>query len=338
MNVRSLFAAAAITFGLLSACSPKPAANNETTTAAATSTAPGEACDRACMDDIVEKYLAAMLAHDPAKGPIAANVRYTENGQEMKLPDGIWKITTAIEPYRLNAVDPSTGQVGFFAVVRENGVPTIISARLKVVNKQITEIEQFVSRDVIGGAIRADPMGMKRREQFYQTLAPAERRPREEMIAIANSYFTALENNDGTRKVPFAPTCHRIESGAATTNVPVKPGAERGPLNMPCAEAFGLGYYREDTDLRDRRFPIVDEERGLVYALVFFDHDAVLREYKLTNGKTQTVKRTAPWTWQIAEVFQIKNGLIDQVEAVVLAAPYRMKPNWTGGELPGNGK
>ena len=335
MGTKSAGLAAILVLGLLAGCSPAPA--NKADTAAAPA-ATGAACDRACLDDVVEKYLAAMLAHDPSKGPIAADARFTENGQEMKLPDGLWKITTAIEPYRLTAVDPQNGQVGFFAVVRENDVPTIISARLKVVDKQITEIEQFVSRDIIGGAIRADPLQMKRREQFYQTLAPAERRSRAEMIKIANSYFSGLENNQGTTNVPFAPTCHRIESGAPTSNVPLKPGAQRSTLNMACGESFALGYYREDTDLRDRRYPVVDEERGLVYALVFFDHDAVLREYKLTNGETQTVRRTAPWTWQIAEVFQIKNGMIDQVEAVVLAAPYRMKPNWKGDELPGDGK
>lgn len=341
MIARSLFAASALTFALLAACSPKPA-GNETTTAAAGSGAAAPAapadCDRACMEDVVEKYLAAMKTHDPKNAPLAANARFTENGQEMTLPDGLWRITTAIEPYRLVAADPQNNQVGFMAVVRENDVPTIISARLKIADKKITEIEQFVSRDVIGGAVRSDPLQMKRREQFYQTLAPAERRSRAEMIKIANSYFSALENNQGTTNVPFAPTCHRIESGNPTSNVPLKPGAKRSTLNMACGESIGLGYYREDTDLRDRRYPIVDEERGLVYALVFFDHDAVLREYKLTNGETQTVRRTAPWTWQIAEIFQIKNGQIDQVEAVVLAAPYRMKPNWKGDELPGDGK
>ncbi len=321
MTVRQLLlgAVTALSLGLLHA--PAQAA------------AAGGGCDRACLNDVVEKYLAAMATHNPAKGPIAKTVRYTENGQEMKLPDGIWKITTAIEPYRLVIADPKAGQVAFFAVVRENGEPDIISARLKVVNRQITEIEQLVSRDAIGGPLKANPLAMKQRPQFYQTLKPAERRSRAEMIKIANSYFTGLENNTGKNKVPFAPTCHRIESGAPTTNVPVKPGQEPSTLNMGCTESFGLGYFREDTDLRDRRFPVVDEERGLVYAFVFFDHDAVLRSYKLNNGKTQTVKKTAPWTWEIAEVFQIKNGLIDQVEAVVLPAPYRMKPNWKGGEL-----
>jgi hypothetical protein len=339
MKARILLTASAMAIGLLAACSPKPADTNQTSAAGtAAPVAKGEACDRACMEDIVEKYLAAMKAHDPSQAPLAANARFTENGQEMKLPDGLWKITTAIEPYRLIAADPQNGQTGFFAVVRENDVPTIISARLKIVDKKITEIEQFVSREMPGGAVRNDPLQMKRREAFYETLAPSERRSRAEMIKIANSYFSGLENNQGTTNVPFAPTCRRIENGAPTSDVPLKPGEKRSTRNMTCAESFALGYFREDTDLRDRRFPVVDEERGLVYALVFFDHDAVLRSYKLTNGDTQTVTRTAPWTWEIAEVFKIKNGLIDQVEAAVLAAPYRMRPNWKGDELPGDGK
>src|SRR3954466_15739007 len=93
MTVRHLLlgAVTALSFGLLHA--PAQAAASG-------------ACDRACLNDVVEKYLAAMAAHNPAKGPIAKTVRYTENGQEMKLPDGLWKITTSIEPYRLIIADP----------------------------------------------------------------------------------------------------------------------------------------------------------------------------------------------------------------------------------------
>jgi hypothetical protein len=152
------------------------------------------------------------------------------------------------------------------------------------------------------------------------------------MIDIANSYFEALEDNDGHDVPNFAPTCHRLENAFATTNRPVPEGGNRGPANMGCAEAFGLGYYREDTRLRDRRYPAVDEERGLVYAMTFFDHDAAVREYQLTDGRTNRVSRTGPWNWMIAEIFQIDGGQIDQVEAVLLAVPYGMRPGFMTGE------
>ena len=64
----------------------------------------------------------------------------------------------------------------------------------------------------------------------------------------------------------------------------------------------------------------------------FIDHDAAIRSYKLTNGKTVSVDRTAPWTWMAQEIFQInKDGKISQIEAVLLSVPYGMRPGWHTG-------
>jgi hypothetical protein len=38
-------------------------------------------CDRACLEGFVDQYLAALVAQDPSKLPLAKNARYTENGQ-----------------------------------------------------------------------------------------------------------------------------------------------------------------------------------------------------------------------------------------------------------------
>jgi hypothetical protein len=100
---------------------------------------------------------------------------------------------------------------------------------------------------------------------------------------------------------------------------------------MGCREAFALGYYREDTRLRGMRFLAVDEERGLVQVNGFFDHDATVRSYTLTDGREIKVARTAPWTWMISEIFKIRDGKIWQLEAILLSVPYGMKSNWDNG-------
>lgn len=223
--------------------------------------------------------------------------------------------------------------MGFFTVVEENGAEIILSTRLMVEDREITEAEAVIARFDAGTSFRPEPGALDTpRPELTQVLPPETRSPRETMIDIANSYFEALEDNDGSDVPPFADTCHRLENGFATTNRPVPEGRERGPLNMGCAEAFGLGYYREDTRFRDRRYPAVDEERGLVYAMTFFDHDATVREYQLTDGSANTVSRTGPWTWMVAEIFQIENGMINQVEAVLLSVPYGMRPGFLTGE------
>jgi hypothetical protein len=303
--------------------------------AAAPGSAAAEAsdpCDRACLEGAAEAYIAALAAKNPAAAPFAPDYRYTENGAALSLPDGLWRTISGTTDYRIFVTDPVTQNVGFFTVVEENGAQIILSTRLQLEDRRITEAEAVIARFDAGTSFRPEPESLVApRPQLTQTLPPERRRPRDEMIDIANSYFEALEDNDGHDVPPFAPTCHRLENGFATTNRPVGEDGRRGPANMPCAEAFGLGYYREDTRFRDRRYPIVDEERGLVYAFTFFDHDATVREYQLTDGRTNRVTRTAPWTWMVAEIFQIDDGQIDQVEAVLLAVPYGMRPGFMTG-------
>ena len=300
------------------------------------------ACDRACLGDVAERYLAAMLAHDPRKLPLAKDVRYTENGVELPLPDGLWRTLQSVGKYRLIVADPRESTVGFFVKAVENGAPVLVATRLRLADHRITEIESIASRlsATLGGGpsglLREDQLGESPRAQFVTPLPANERHSREQLAQIVDSYFTGIENNTGDKPPPFAADCLRLENGTQTTGRPVAAGAEPGPLNFGCSEAFRLGYYHEDTRLRNRRVLAVDEERGLVYTGVFLDHDATIRSYKLKNGRTVTVKNTAPWTWMAHEVFQVNgSGQLSQVEAVLLSVPYGMRPGWsTGRHLP----
>ncbi len=46
--------------------------------------------DRACLERFVNQYLDALAAHDPSKLPLTKDARYTDNGQTLKLNDGMW--------------------------------------------------------------------------------------------------------------------------------------------------------------------------------------------------------------------------------------------------------
>jgi hypothetical protein len=295
-------------------------------------------CDRVCLEGIAESYITALVAHDPAKAPLAADARYTENGVELALPDGLWRTAESVGRYRLFVADVQHGTVAFFVKAQENGAPLLVATRLGVVGRRIAEIESLASRltTTVGGGPsglpREDQLGDEPRRQFVATLPSSERHSREQLAAIVNRYFTGLENNTGDKPPPFAPDCLRLENGTQTTGRPLAEGATPGPLNYGCQEAFGLGYYHEDTRIRSRRILAVDEERGLVYAGVCFDHDATVRSYALKNGRTVTVRNTAPWTWLIHEIFHVNGaGQISQVEAVLLSVPYGMRPGWSSG-------
>jgi hypothetical protein len=62
-----------------------------------------------------------------------------------------------------------------------------------------------------------------------------------------------------------------------------------------------------------------------VLAFAFFDHTGAVREIHLTNGQTIPSPVKAPLTYQIAELFQIRDAKIDQIEAVIDTVPYGMK-------------
>ncbi|HEY6453761.1 MAG TPA: hypothetical protein VIY90_00615 [Steroidobacteraceae bacterium] len=332
MNILTKATALAVAAGIL--CAPG------ITGAAGTDTSP---CDRGCLHDIAETYLSAMLAHAPKRAPLALNARYTENGVDLSLPDGLWRTLDKLGTYRLYVADPQARMIAFLAKGLENGSPVLIGTRLRVIDHQITEMESVVSRlssttggSLVGSGPKDRSIDGQPRQQFLSEVPAAARRTAAQLAAIINSYFTGLEGNTGEKPPAFAADCHRLENESPTTNVPVPPGAQPGAANMPCAKAFELGYYREDTRLRNRRILAVDVERGLVCASVFFDHDATVRSYKLKDGREVKVRNTGPWTWMIQEYFEVNAaGRISQVEAVLLSVPYGTRPGWvTGVHLP----
>ena len=100
-----------------------------------------------------------------------------------------------------------------------------------------------------------------------------------------------------------------------------------------CREQFESGMLHFVSRIRDRRYVAVDEERGLVLAFAFFDHDAgASRHFKTPNGREMTAGPVEPWTWEIAELFKVEKGLLHEIEAVLERAPYGMASGWSTWE------
>ncbi len=287
----------------------------------------GEPCDRACLECWVERYLAAVIAHVPAQVPLAKTVRFTENGQRLEVGDGLWNTASARGSYRLCVADPEAGQAGFFGTIRENGKPAILALRLRIVAGEIAEIETLVARDE-PGALRLEKLGAPN-PVFGAAVPAAERASRDELIKTANTYFTGLERNDGKGVYPFTADCNRIENGKQTTNQPAETPQPFDIGALGCKAQFETGFFRFVTRIRDRRFVVIDEERGLVLTFVFFDHAGNIPNVTLTDGRTVPIGVARPWTWEIAELFKVERGLIRQVEAVLQESPYGMNSGWS---------
>ncbi len=296
----------------------------------ASSVRASDPCDRACLEKHFDSFLAALTARDFRPLPLARDVRSTENGQALRLGEGLWRTASARGKYKLYVTDADSGQVGFMGTVIENGTPVLLALRLKVDEQLISEIEMIVTRpnyrpggSEAGAGKRMEEAGQPR-PQFLQTVPAAERMSREDLTRVANSYFTGLANDTVHYAAPFWDSCERWENGNITTGRPRRTDGF-DVLALGCRAQQESGFFAFVTGIRNRRFPVVDRERGLVLSWVFFDHTGAVRELHLSNGQTIPSSVTAPLTYHIAELFQIRMGKIDQIEAVCNTVPYGMK-------------
>ncbi len=300
----------------------------------------GGPCNRDCLTRISEQYIAALAARDPKRLSLAPTVKMTINGQELPLGDGFWNSVAGRGNYTLHVADPVLGSVMTIATMREGaGKPVIMALRLKVANGRISEIDKIDARDDMGSNDSKNlyTMGTPRAAISRHT-PPADRVSRAELVRVANMYFSGMQLNDGKGTYPFADDCDRLENGMRSTNAPGRGNAPRPDPKTAtsysgmwtCREQFESGLLHFVSRIRDRRYVAVDEERGLVAAFAFFDHDAgASRTFVTPDGRKVTGGPQEPWTWHIAEIFKVEKGLLHEIEAVLARVPYGMGSGWS---------
>jgi hypothetical protein len=303
---------------------------------ATTSAQDEEPCGRVCLEQTVDTYMGALATRDPGLAPFAAEARYTENGQTLALGDGLWGTITGVGSYKFYMTDPVRGEVGYFGTVIEYQDPIPYAVRLKVTGGQITEAEAIFPRGGSGfldgdgepGAVRLEREGPN--PLWLEAIPEAERLPRDRMIEIANGYFDSMEQGTSSPGW-FADDCTRIENGS---RMALNPDAAVGGSGirmgaLSCAEQFDTGYSRGFSFIPFRRFPVVDEERGLVLTVMALQHNGQ-QETMVTNGVATPMAEIfrKPYQFTAAEVFKIVDGELKVVEAVLFTAPYGMRSGW----------
>lgn len=278
----------------------------------------------------LDRYLEALTERDPARLEWAPGALVTENNVALQPGDGLWGTITGLGPYDLRFADVEAGQVALFTTVTETRDTSGACIRVGLREGAVAEVETLVVRQADEALVFPDPM-FEPKPVMEAVVPEAERSPRAEMIALADGYFSTLERNDGTIRTKFHPGCDRIENGVRTTNnpdffVPV--------AHLSCEEQFRQGNYRYDDRLRGRRFPLVDEERGIVLAHGFIDHCGRLGDYELTDGTRVSSPIRRPHTFYLSEAFKIRQGAIEQIEANFITVPYHMPSPWDGRNQP----
>lgn len=275
-----------------------------------------------------DAYLAALAAQDSARLPWADDAVFTENNVRLAIGDGHWNTVSAVRGYYdLKTADPRTGQVSWFGIVEEHGVPAIMALRLAVSDGRIREAETIVCRKVDLSPFPGIAGYQAPRPLMLEDVPLAERSDRARMIAVANGYFDTLQLNDGTLFTEFTDDCERIENGVQTTNNP-DAFADYPIAGLGCADQFRKGHFVFDDRLRDRRFPLVDEEKGLVLAGGFIDHTGRVVDLTWTDGTKARSVFHYPHSFVLLELFKIVGDRIAAVEAVFVTVPYNMPSAW----------
>ena len=291
-------------------------------------------CDRQCLAGLMNTYLQALVSHDPAGLPVTRNIRYTENGVRLNLGDGLWQTASALPTYRLDVIDDEADQVGLLGRISENGNNNWFAVRLKVErDRRISQIEVLVNRSIGAGPGAGPPGGPQANGEPHplmaQPVAADRRASRAELVSAGNSYFTGMADEKSGANVPFSPLCQRRENGTVTAN---KPSAPQGSMQwMDCKSQFDTGFSVIVTNIRERRFEVVDRTRGLAFGWGYFDHDGTHARFSRTLDHQLVAVNSMfrqPITFYIAEVFKVTDGRIRQIEAVLTTVPFRMESGW----------
>jgi hypothetical protein len=278
-------------------------------------------CDRACLTKFIDKYYAALVANDARALPEAARAKITLNGDAVPLANAFWASAEKVR-WRFDIVNEHLGDTGTEVVVTNaDGSETMEVLRLKVANGAITEMEiirchKGDAGDAWWGPEQLDP---EPSDYLKLPIPPAERDSYYQLVAVGDGYFRAFQTN-GT------PDYHRTDVMVDTTrheNGAHFTGLVRNGVYTTVATGFDRGQFL-GRNLWDRRYPVVDEERGIVLVILRF-------------GKIPGVQNAASVTQFdriVGEFFTVKSGKIQEVQAVLVnrddAKPTGWDNKWYG--------
>jgi hypothetical protein len=266
------------------------------------------ACNRACLKGHIDGYVAAMLAHDPKRLPLAASVRFTEDTAEKQLTDSpLWKNATGVRAFRQDYLDERAGVAASHLVMDEAGKPVMLALRLKITGGKLTEIETMTVRNQQEGMFfEADALKAPSAPMNY--LPPtAQRNTREDMIRIAEGYPAGLKIGSFVKaETQLSADAYRFENGRRMAG----PGCTFQP---PSCE-----------NMKQQRIPTLS---GITHRVVAVDEQLGLVLMRLDFGPGSLFGPDPRWlhAW---EAFKVYGGQIHAAEAFMRGMPANTPSGW----------
>lgn len=317
------------------------------------------ACDRQCLIDATDKYVAAVVAHDPSQAPLASQVAFVENLTRMQPGEGLWKTAVkAPDSFIIHVPDETNQAAGYLAMMTYMAPPPapqgatpevraeyaarapveqplLVAMRLKFdAQGRISEAEHLLT-----GVREAQLVNLTTpRPGIFTEIPEAQRMPHAELVRIGLSYYDALDDNDGSL-TPFARDCERHENGMITAGGAARPGG--GPVNLgpqvsrDCAEQLSSNTFQYIDRIDNRRVFAADPVTGLVMGLSHFRHPMDNLPYKVKAMDGTEIERTradfsfTPFDLPAAHIFKIgPDGLMHEIEAMGFQAPLNSPTGW----------
>lgn len=248
-------------------------------------------------------YVDAMLTHNPAEMPLAAEVRFTEDSHELKLGEGLWKTVTAKAGFRQDYVDQRSQIIASHMTLLEGSTQVLYSVVLRVTDRKISGIETLVYR--VAADAKSKPEHLEKPLPLMNDPVPAAKRmSRDAMIKTALRYEEGLKVGSLVQAdVPFAPEAYRYENG-------IKYAGEGCTTTSTCD--IKTQKYLLHPDIKPS-VAVVDEQAGIVVLWMNF-------------GDTHSY---GPGRALVTfEAFKIYSGSIHAINAFLAYLPKETERGW----------
>jgi hypothetical protein len=253
------------------------------------------ACDRECLRSTLDRYLDAVVTHDLSRAPLVVGFRQTENAVNVAPGRGVWQSVTALGNVQRRYLDAVSGQAGYYGTVMEGDETAVVTVRVRVENRELTEAEWYIARandpGMRGPRQPGGPPANLHNPQYLEQHPPPqrvvprnERADRATLGRIADSYFDAITSHDRSVALvhegcgraengspapggAFLPPLPRAETPAVPPPTAGTPSAQPGAGSRDCVaglENFDLSM------VTARRTPLIDEEAQVVLSLGVF--------------------------------------------------------------------
>ena len=268
---------------------------------------------REALVSLARRYLAALVDGRPDDVPLAAGYRATENARPVAMGEGLWQTTRAIPGHPAILCDEARGEVVVVGAIETEGFHPL-ALRLRIQAGTIAEAEAIVSTSAHG--FFADVDQLVNMDLIYEAPVPPERgTTRTGLRETADLYWVALGESDGSL-VAVNYRADRYANGKKTTNnLEILLSPDKAVHTIA---SIITGTRPARPKVREKRFPVQDEARGVTVSIAMVDFADDPRNPRPDTG-----------CFYIMNLFKVVDGEIRMIDAIHQILPRGTASGWT---------